>query len=111
MTKHIDTETTITARLSNQEIIDIAKSLNMIPPDWTLFSVESAREFKTEIFHCLNRASNEKILSANQKEIRGLLKKGASSQINKKGYTEIMGGGKNFNRTQDIPHFKLHNGC
>ena len=77
----------------------------------TLLEVESAREFKTEIFHCLNRASNEKILSANQKEIRGLLKKGASSQINKKGYTEIMGGGKNFNRTQDIPHFKLHNGC
>jgi hypothetical protein len=22
-----------------------------------------------------------------------------------------MGGGKNFNRIQDIPHFKLHNGC
>lgn len=40
MTKRITTETTFNICLSNQEIIDIAKSLKMIPENWNLFSVE-----------------------------------------------------------------------
>lgn len=40
MLKRIETETTITVTLSNQEIIDIIKNLNIIPPDWDLFSIE-----------------------------------------------------------------------
>lgn len=77
----------------------------------TYLEVKNATYLWAEILKCLTTASDEKILSAKQDEIRKLLKKGASSQISKKGYSEIMGGGKNFNRTQDIPHFKLHNGC
>lgn len=73
----------------------------------TLLEVEGAVKFKKKIFDCLNGASNERILSANQKEIRGLLK----ISNGKQGYYEITGGGKNFGRIQDIPHFKLHNGC
>jgi hypothetical protein len=77
----------------------------------TYLDVNNATSLWAAILKCLTTASDEKILNAKQDEIRKLLKKGASSQIGKKGYTEIMGGGKNFNRTQDIPHFKLHNGC
>ena len=77
----------------------------------TYLEVKNATYLWAAILKCLTTASDEKILKAKQDEIRKLLKKGASSQINKKGYTEIMGGGKNFNRIQDIPHFKLHNGC
>jgi hypothetical protein len=77
----------------------------------TYLEVKNASSLWAEILKCLTTASDEKILKAKQDEIRKLLKKGASSQINKKGYSEIMGGGKNFNRIQDIPHFKLHNGC
>jgi hypothetical protein len=73
----------------------------------TLLEVEGAVKFKKKIFDCLNGASNERILSANQKEIRGLLKISNSKQ----GYSEILGGSKNFKRIQDIPHFKLHNDC
>ncbi len=73
----------------------------------TLLEVEGAVKFKKKIFDCLNDASNERILSASQNEIRGLLKISNSKQ----GYSEILGGSKNFKRTQDIPHFKLHNGC
>ena len=40
MTKRITTETTLNVCLSNQEIIDIAKSLKMIPENWDTFSVE-----------------------------------------------------------------------
>ena len=77
----------------------------------TYLEVKNATSLWAAILKCLTTASDEKILKAKQDEIRKLLKKGASSQINKKGYAEIMGGGKNFNRIQDIPHFKLHNGC
>ena len=77
----------------------------------TYLEVRNATSLWAAILKCLTTASDEKILKAKQDEIRKLLKKGASSQINKKGYAEIMGGGKNFNRIQDIPHFKLHNGC
>ena len=77
----------------------------------TYLEVKNATYLWAAILKCLTTASDEKILKAKQDEIRKLLKKGASSQINKKGYTEIMGGGKNFNRIQDIPHFKLYNGC
>jgi len=76
----------------------------------TYLEVKNATSLWAAILKCLTTASDEKILKAKQDEIRKLLKKGASSQINKKGYAEIMGGGKNFNRIQDIPHFKLHNG-
>ena len=31
--------------------------------------------------------------------------------MNKKGYSEVMGGEKNFRRDKNIAHFKLHNGC
>ena len=77
----------------------------------TYLEVKNATSLWAAILKCLTTASDEKILKAKQDEIRKLLEKGASSQINKKGYAEIMGGGKNFNRIQDIPHFKLHNGC
>lgn len=40
MYKRIDTETTITVVLSNQDIVDIAKNLSLIPKDWTFYSVE-----------------------------------------------------------------------
>jgi hypothetical protein len=73
----------------------------------TLLEVESAEKLRKKIFKCLNDASNEKILSANLSEIHKLLK----ISNGKQGYYEITGGGKNFGRIQDIPHFKLHNGC
>lgn len=34
-----------------------------------------------------------------------------STTDDKQGHDKIFGGGKNFGRIQDIPHFKLHNGC
>lgn len=40
MTKRITTETTLNIYLNNQEIINIAKSLKMIPENWDFFSVE-----------------------------------------------------------------------
>ena len=40
MYKRITTETTLNIYLNNQEIIDIAKNLKMIPENWDRFSVE-----------------------------------------------------------------------
>jgi hypothetical protein len=73
----------------------------------TSLKAESAEKLRKDIFKCLNDAHNEKILISNLKEIHQLLKKSNGKQ----GHYEILGGGKNFKRTQDIPHFKLHNGC
>jgi hypothetical protein len=73
----------------------------------TLLEVESEEKLRKQIFKCLNDASNEKILSTNLSEIHQLLK----IKNGKQRHYEIFGGGKNFGRIQDIPHFKLHNGC
>lgn len=40
MYKRTDIETTINVHLSNQEVIDFANDLKIIPPDWEFFSVE-----------------------------------------------------------------------
>ncbi len=72
----------------------------------TLLEVESAEKLRKQIFKCLNDASNDKILSTNLSEIHRLLKISNGIQ----GCYEILGGGKNFKRTKDIPHFKLDNG-
>lgn len=77
----------------------------------TLLEVKNAKVLRVEILKCFTTASDEKILIAKQHEIEGLIKLRPSSVINKKGYSEIMGGDKNFNRSRDISHFKLHNGC
>jgi hypothetical protein len=73
----------------------------------TPLEVESAEKLRKQIFKCLNDAHNKKILIASLSEIHQLLK----ISNGKQGLYEIFGGGRNFNRIQDIPHFKLHNGC
>lgn len=72
-----------------------------------LLEIGSAEKLRKQIFKCLNDAHNEKILISNLSEIHLLLK----IKNGKQGHYEILGGGKNFKRIQDIPHFKLHNGC
>ena len=68
---------------------------------------ENTEKLRKQIFKCLNDAHNKKILISNLSEIHHLLR----ISNGKQGYSEILGGSKNFKRTQDIPHFKLHNGC
>ncbi|MEI6327850.1 MAG: hypothetical protein WCP16_01370 [Pseudanabaena sp. ELA645] len=76
----------------------------------TPLNVKSAKVLRAEIQKCLTLASNERILLNRLDEINKLLKLRPSSVILKKGYFEIMGGGKNQNREFGIPHFKLDNG-
>ena len=83
-----------------------ARSLKSTP-----LEVENAKILRIKILKCLTLASNEKVLLNKLDEIHKLLKLRPSSEIDKQGYSEIMGGDKNFKRRQDIPHFKLHNGC
>lgn len=73
----------------------------------TLLEVDSAEKLRKQIFKYLNDAHNEEILISNLSKIHQLLK----ISNGKQGHYEILGGGKNFKRIQDIPHFKLHNGC
>ncbi len=85
----------------------ICKEIQERSLNQTLLEVESAEKLRKKIFKCLNDATNEKILNTNLSEIHQLLK----ISNGQKGHYEIFGGGKNFGRIQDIPHFKLHNGC
>ncbi len=73
----------------------------------TSLDIENAEKLRKQILKCLNDAHNEKILISNLSEIHQLLK----ISNGKRGHYEILGGSKNFKRIQDIPHFKLHNGC
>ena len=77
----------------------------------TPLNVKSGKVLRAEILKCLTLASDERILFTKLNEIHKLLKLRPSSVIPKQGYSEIMGGDKNQKRRQDIPHFKLHNGC
>ena len=83
-----------------------SRSLNSTP-----LQVKNAKILRIEILKCLTFASSEKVLLNKLDEIHKLLKLRPSSEIDKQGYSEIMGGDKNFKRSPDIPHFKLHNGC
>ena len=73
--------------------------------------ITSAKILRREILKVLTTASDEKILKCKIHEIQSLLKLRESSVMNKKGYSEVMGGEKNFRRDKNIAHFKLHNGC
>jgi len=77
----------------------------------TPLEIKSAKNLRAEILKALNIALDEKILLTELHEILKLLKLQASSVIKQKGYSEIMGGEKNSNRNELIPHFKLNNGC
>jgi hypothetical protein len=72
----------------------------------TLLTVPKAKELYTQIFKCLNTASNEKILKTKLQEIRSLLKMAPD-----KGKTAIVGGERNFKRRKEIPHFERVDGC
>jgi hypothetical protein len=73
--------------------------------------IKSAKILRAEILKVLTAASNEKLLECKIHEIQSLLKLRESSVVNKKGYSEVMGGEKNFRRDKNIAHFKLDNGC
>lgn len=73
----------------------------------TPLAIKSTKSLRMAIFKCLTTASDENILVTKLNEIHKLLKISDSKQ----GHYEIMGGDKNFKRNQDIPHFKLRNGC
>lgn len=77
----------------------------------TALGIKNATTLRAEILSLLNLASSRKILSNKPDEIRKLLKFQDSSVIKQKGYSEILGGPKNFKRNPELPHFKLHNGC
>jgi hypothetical protein len=73
----------------------------------TPLAIKSTKSLRMAIFKCLTTASDENMLVTKLNEIHKLLKISDSKQ----GHYEIMGGDKNFKRNQDIPHFKLRNGC
>jgi hypothetical protein len=73
--------------------------------------IKSAKVLRAEILKVLTTASDKKILKCKIHEIQSLLKLRESSVMNTKGYSEVMGGEKNFRRDKNIAHFKLHNGC
>jgi hypothetical protein len=73
--------------------------------------IKSTKILRAEILKVLTAASNEKLLKCKIHEIQTLLKLRESSVMNKKGYSEVMGGEKNFRRDKNIAHFKLNNGC
>ena len=77
----------------------------------TPLEVKNAKVLRTQILKCLTSASDEKVLVSKQNEIHKLLKFRSPSETGKKGYSEIMGGAKNFKRNPELPHFKLQNGC
>ncbi|AFY74070.1 hypothetical protein Syn7502_02046 [Synechococcus sp. PCC 7502] len=79
--------------------------------DHTPLEVKNAKTLRAEILNILNLASGKKILSNKPDEIIKLLKLQDSSEVKQKGYSEILGGAKNFKRNPEIPHFKLHSGC
>ena len=90
----------------------------------SLFEVKDTRALWSEIFKCLIFASDEKILDTQRHEIYELLKRGEppkdildllrigeGSKFKQTNYHVITGGKKNQKHRQEIPHFKLHNGC
>ena len=90
----------------------------------SLFEVKNTKALWAEISKCLIFASDEKILDTPQYEINGLLKigeppkdivellrVGEGSKFKQTDYYVITVGKKNQKHRQDIPHFKLNNGC
>ena len=73
--------------------------------------IKSAKVLRAEILKVLTTASDKKILKCKIHEIQSLLKLRESSVMNTKGYSEVMGGEKNFRRDKNIAHFKLHRAC
>ncbi len=76
----------------------------------TSLEIKNYRQLRQQIFHCLNRANDKRILADNQEKIRKLLKVQPS-----KGNFLILGGGKkdgkrNFSRDKNIPHFTKTDG-
>ena len=90
---------------------EMCKEIQARSIDNTPFKVKNAKTLRAEILNILNLASGKKILFNKSDEIRKLLKLPDSSEVKQKGYSEILGGAKNFKRNPEIPHFKLYNGC
>jgi hypothetical protein len=72
----------------------------------------TSKQYRLEILKCLIAANDDKLLKNKQHEIRKLLKfRDKSKVILKEGYSDIIGGEKNFKRSKNIPHFERHDGC
>ena len=76
----------------------------------TPMTVESANKLRGKLFKCLNKANDEGVLKTPLHEINKLLKL-SKSEKDGKGFSEIVGGQRNFKRSKDIPHFERWDGC
>jgi hypothetical protein len=72
----------------------------------TPLTVSKAKELYTQIFKCLNTARDQRVLKTKLEEIHKLLK-----MTPDKSKIAIIGGGRNFKRIKEIPHFERVDGC